>query len=133
MILECILYPVSNILIDDELSKGSLYPRGPYIGFPSYAHPTIGECSPGSSLNSSWPIWVEYPTTEYFKWSLDGNSVTSWYFWSYGLDVWIPTKFSFVIDELNTAFFPLSVILMLVWLKSYPIPLFKITTLIIFK
>ena len=85
------------------------------------------------SLNSSWPIWVEYPTTEYFNWLLDGINDISWYFWLYGLDVWIPTKFNFVIDELNTAFFPLSVILMLVWLKSYPIPLFKITTLIIFR
>ena len=32
--------------------SGSEYPKGPYIGLPSYAHPTIGE----------WPIiWLNSP------------------------------------------------------------------------
>ena len=37
------------------ISSGSEYPKGPYIGLPSYAHPIIGEC-PVIWLNSPLPV-----------------------------------------------------------------------------
>ena len=39
------------IFKSELILAGSEYPKGPYIGFPSYAHPTIGEC-PVILLNS---------------------------------------------------------------------------------
>ena len=64
---------------------------------------------------------------------LVGTNISSLYFWLYGENVWIPTIFNFLIEVLNTAFFPLSVTLIDVVLKSYPTPLFNIITSIIFK
>ena len=37
-------YDDSNIFAGVLLSFGSVYPKGPYIGLPSYAQPIIGEC-----------------------------------------------------------------------------------------
>ena len=41
------------------------------MGFPSYAHPIIGEWVVPVSLNWLNPTAVEYPTTEYFKFPID--------------------------------------------------------------
>ena len=67
---------MSNILISESLLLGSLYPYGPYIGLPSYAQPIIGECFTPSSPNVSFPIWVEYPTIEYFNVPSDSTNAS---------------------------------------------------------
>ena len=41
-----------------------MYAYGPYIGFPSYAHPIISETSDPSSLNDSLNV-LKYPLTVY--------------------------------------------------------------------
>ena len=38
------LYEGDNIFKSEFILSGSEYPNGPYIGFPSYAQPIIGEC-----------------------------------------------------------------------------------------
>ena len=38
------LYEEDNIFKSEFILSGSEYPNGPYIGFPSYAQPIIGEC-----------------------------------------------------------------------------------------
>ena len=38
------LYEDDKIFSGEFIFSGSEYPKGPYIGLPSYAHPIIGEC-----------------------------------------------------------------------------------------
>ena len=40
-----------SFAIEDDWSVGSEYPYGPYIGLPSNAQPTIGECCNPSSFS----------------------------------------------------------------------------------
>ena len=57
-------------------SSGSEYPYGPYIGFPSYAHPIIGECCALLSINTSLKV-SKYPQIEYCNLLLDSFNNSS--------------------------------------------------------
>ena len=46
-----VTYDGVTIFKSELILSASEYPNGPYIGFPSYAQPTIGEC-PVILLNS---------------------------------------------------------------------------------
>ena len=50
-LLISVTYDDVTIFNSELILSGSEYPKGPYIGLPSYAHPTIGEC-PVILLNS---------------------------------------------------------------------------------
>ena len=52
-----VTYDGVTIFKSELILSASEYPNGPYIGLPSYAHPTIGEW-PIIWLNSPLPVTV---------------------------------------------------------------------------
>ena len=58
------MYPDSNSLGVEFEFWESEYPYGPYIGFPSYAHPMILDTLDSISPNELLKFW-KYPQTEY--------------------------------------------------------------------
>jgi hypothetical protein len=58
------VYPDTNNLGAEFEFSESEYPYGPYIGFPSYAHPIILDTCDPSSPNELLRL-SKYPQTEY--------------------------------------------------------------------
>jgi len=70
------VYPDSNSLGTEFEFSESEYPYGPYIGFPSYAHPIILDtCSPLSP--NEVLRFSKYPQTEYCNLFSDSNKISS--------------------------------------------------------
>ena len=59
-------YPELKRLGLEFVSVTSSYPYGPYMGFPSYAHPIIPETEDADSLKESLNA-PKYPPIEYFN------------------------------------------------------------------
>ena len=57
-LLISVTYDDVTIFNSELILSGSEYPKGPYIGLPSYAHPTIGECD---------VIWLNSPLGDIVK------------------------------------------------------------------
>ena len=107
------------------MSSGFEYPKGPYIGLPSYAHPIIGEC-PIIWLNSPLAVVVnvfskleatfwEYPKTLNFN-----ESTLFWRNESPNLFELFKTKLLTL--AVNPPFEPLANALTSVSVELYPIP-----------
>ena len=114
------------VLIPEFILSESTIEYGPYIGFPSYAHPIILDNFVSLSLNEDFKSW-KYPVTEY-----DSSSFTSfnisfccgYIFWTWLIE-------SSLMDESKIWSLPLGTTLIVVVEVEYPIPALIILTPVI--
>ena len=118
------MYPDSNLLGTEFEFSESEYPYGPYIGFPSYAHPIILDTLDPLSPNEVLKFW-KYPQTEYCNWFSVSIKISSPNF-----------KLLLMVKSLILAFKialePEGFTFIIVEVLEYPIPGFTILMSVIF-